>query len=414
MQCTNCKSILRADEVIEAQVDVNVGEHSTESMSAFFTEKTIDCPVCGSVFEDVELRPFNIMFNLDIGPTGKGEGFLRPETAQNMFLNFRYTKMGVKENLPFAIVQTGKAFRNEISPRQFLYRLREFNQMEIEIFGTPEIFAQHPALDRGLEITFLPKNEEKAFRSSLGALLTEEIFPNEYFAYLVGKAATFYRRLGIPEEDLRFKEIPDEDRPFYSAINVDVEIHFSIGWKEVEGTAYRTDWDLKRHSEVSGEDLDVLYNGERVIPHVVEASFGVDRSVMAILEKAFHRKEEDRKWKWLELPPCLSPFSVAVFPLFDREELITKAREIFEDLTSNEIDAIYKEKGSIGKRYRFADEVGIPYCITVDPTTLEENSATIRDIMTKRQIRPSCEKFPSILSKLLKGKATFKDYAEGT
>lgn len=413
VQCRNCKSILRADELIESQIGKKVGENAIKRMEELFSEREIQCSVCGSeIGGDVEIKPFNIMFNLDIGPTGKGEGFLRPETAQNMFLNFRNTRMGVKENLPFSIAQIGKSFRNEISPRQFLFRLREFNQMEIEIFGTPEIFQQHPRFAGDRTITFLPKDEEKSIKISLKEAVTQDIFPNEYFAYLIDKTAEFYRSLGIPKADLRFKEIPDQDRPFYSKINVDVEIRYTIGWKEVEGTAYRTNFDLQRHSEFSGENLKVLHEGEQVLPHVVEASFGIDRSMMALLEKSFHKKKEDRKWRWFDFPKKLTPLSTAVFPLFDRDSLVKKAREIFEEVRSQGLKSIYKEKGSIGKRYRFADEVGIPYCITIDPTTIEEDTATIREIKSKTQIRPSCEKIPSLIEDLLKGKVTFKQYQE--
>lgn len=413
IQCDNCKSILRADEVIEEQIGTIVGENDVERMEKLFNQQDIKCPVCNNLLDDdLKIRPFNIMFDLDLGPTGKGAGFLRPETAQSIFLNFRYTQMGMKENLPFGIAQIGRAFRNEISPRQFLFRLREFNQMEIEIFGTPEIFSDHPRLDRGLEITFIPKDEENEIEISLGEAVDEGTFPNEYFAYLVENAARFYRKLGIARKDLRFREIPDQDRPFYSDINVDVEINFSIGWKEVEGTAYRTDFDLRRHSEFSNEDFKILHNGQHIIPHVVEASFGIDRSIMAVLEKSFHQKQEDRKWRWFDFPSSIAPFSVAVFPLFDREDLLSKSRKIYSTLRSQSFQSLYMKKGSIGKRYRFADEIGIPYCITVDPSTIEDETATIREIKSKKQIRPTCEDIPSILTKFFKGKASFQDYLE--
>jgi len=412
-QCKKCNAVYRVDKLVEELLNIPGEGKTPKELEKIIKENNIRCPACGGELSDV--RVFNVMFPLLIGPTGRLKGYLRPETAQNIFINFNRVWLAVRARLPFAIAQIGKSFRNEISPRQFLYRLREFTQMEIEQFGTPEIFAKHPRFHEvvDLEINFVPAKGENAGRTikiKLGEAVEKGIFPNEYFAYYIGKTYLFYKRLGIPDEDIRFREIPDYERPFYSKMNVDVEIRLSIGWKEVEGTAYRADYDLSRHSRFSGVKLAIQHNGKMVIPEVIEASFGIERTMLAILEKCFRPENYDRPWAWFAFPPYLAPISVAVYPLLEKEKaMVEKAKELYRKLRKKKVNVVFDAKGSIGKRYARADEIGIPFCITIDHETLEDDTVTIRDRDSKEQVRVPIKELEDILNKLISGSVSFED-----
>ncbi|MHA1615898.1 MAG: glycine--tRNA ligase [Candidatus Njordarchaeales archaeon] len=411
-QCKKCSTVYRADKLVEELLNISGEGRSPEELQRILAENNIKCPACGG--ELGEVRVFNVMFSLFIGPTGRVKGYLRPETAQNIFINFNRIWLAVRAKLPFAIAQIGKSFRNEISPRQFLYRLREFTQMEIEQFGTPEIFEKHPRFHEvaDIEINFVPakgENAGKTIRLKIGEGVKKGIFPNEYFAYYIGKTYLFFRRIGIPDEDIRFREIPDNERPFYSRMNVDVEIKLSIGWKEVEGTAYRTDYDLTRHSQMSGTKLAIQHNGKMVIPEVVEASFGIERTILAILEKCYRPENYDRPWAWFAFPPHIAPVSVAIYPLLEREEMVKKAKELYRMMRKRGFDVIFDAKGSIGKRYARADEIGVPFCVTIDHETLENGTVTIRDRDTKEQVRVPLEELMDVLDRLISSQTTFEE-----
>ncbi|MBI4132092.1 MAG: glycine--tRNA ligase [Candidatus Sungbacteria bacterium] len=326
VDCRACKSRFRADKV----------------------DTTAACPVCGAN-DFTEVRPFNTMFRTYVGPTEDtaAETFLRPETAQGMFVNFKNILDTMHPKLPFGLAQIGKAFRNEITPGNFIFRTREFEQMEIEYFIRPE----------GWEDVF-------------GYWL------KEMHAWL-----EFLEIRGVSD-----REVPSKDRAHYSCRTVDLDYDFPFGREELFGLAYRTEFDLKNHAAASGVPLEYYdeTKRERFTPHVIEPTFGVERTVLALLVSAYH--EEDERIL-LKLHPRLAPYKVAVFPLLaNKTELVEKAREIFGSLKSR-FAAAWDDRGNIGKRYYAQDEIGTPWCVTVDFQTLEDGTVTVRDRDSTHQER---------------------------
>ncbi len=313
------------------------------------------CPDCGGTFGEV--KQFNMMFKTQVGATGEASSisYLRPETAQGMFVNFKNLMDSQHPAMPFGMAQIGKAFRNEIAPRDFLFRSREFEQMEIEYFVDP-------------------KDWEKTF----------EHFRDEVHA--------FNNDIGLKREQVHELEVPDADRAFYSKRTIDFEFDFPFGRKELYGLAYRTDYDLTRHAEYSKVDLSYFDEAEkrRFTPHVIEPSFGVDRSLLAVLSTAYTEDEMGgEKRVFLKFAPAVAPVKIAVFPLLkNKPVLVEKARDIFRML-KKEFGAVeFDDNGNIGKRYRRQDEIGTPYCVTVDFDTIEKNAGvTVRDRDTGKQER---------------------------
>ncbi len=346
------KKRYRADHILEG-AGFSVSGKSIEEMNEMIKTNNIKSPD-GNDFG--EIRQFNMMFKTNIGAIESDENtvYLRPETAQGMFVNFKNIQDTFHPRLPFGMAQIGKAFRNEIAPRDFVFRVREFEQMEIEYFVNP-------------------KNWENSF----------EHFQNEI--------KSFFNDIGLDKDKLHELEIAAEDRAHYSSRTIDFEYDFPIGRKELCGLAYRTDFDLKAHME--GSKVDLTYfdeeNKDRFIPHCIEPSFGLDRAMLAILSTAYDVDniggEEDRVV--LRLSPSVAPYRVAVLPLVkNKEDLIGKAKEVFEKIkeiaSKNGIaksKIVYDETQSIGKRYRRQDEIGTPICVTVDFDTLEKGTVTVRD-----------------------------------
>ncbi|MFZ8830201.1 MAG: glycine--tRNA ligase [Candidatus Aenigmatarchaeota archaeon] len=403
-QCKKCKSLFRADNLIEESVKIFVEGLSKEELTKIIREKNIKCPKCEGELEDVKV--FNLMFSMNVGALGDTKGYLRPETAQGIFINFKNILTATRAKLPFGIAQIGKSFRNEISPRQWLIRLREFTQAEIEFFINPEekIFEKLKDYE-DVKIRVLSREAQKAGKQeeemSVREALERGIIPSEYLAYFIAKEQIFYESLGIPKDAIRFRHLLQEETPHYSKGNVDMEILFDFGWKEVVGNAYRSDYDLKRHAESSKTDLSyVLENGKKIIPHVVEPSFGIERTIYAILLYSFV-EDKERGWDWFKFDPKIAPISVAVFPLLNKKEMVEKSIELFKHIKKY-FDAIFDKSGSIGKRYARSDEIGIPYAITIDHQTLEDNTVTIRDRNTTKQERVKIEELIDKLNNLLK------------
>ncbi|MEK7621934.1 MAG: glycine--tRNA ligase [Patescibacteria group bacterium] len=306
-------------------------------------------------------RTFNTMFQTQIGATDEAQvSYLRPETAQGMFVNFKNVVDSFHPKLPFGLAQIGKAFRNEIAPRDFLFRAREFEQMEIEYF------------------VWLKDWEIQ-------------------FAYWRGQMLEWFAELGLVSDKIHELEVPENDRAHYSRRTIDFEFDFPFGRKELAGLAYRTDFDLKNHSESSTVDLSYYDEEakERFIPHVIEPTFGLDRTVLAVLANAYTEDDPPaggggEKRILLKLHPRLAPITVAVFPLLkNKPALVTKARTIFDSLKASpyKLVATFDDNGNIGKRYRRQDEIGTPYCITIDFQTLDDDTATLRDRDTGEQER---------------------------
>ncbi|MCD6092455.1 MAG: glycine--tRNA ligase [Candidatus Aenigmarchaeota archaeon] len=397
-QCKKCKSIFRADHLIEDGIKKFVEGKTAKELTEIIKKNKIRCPKCKGELSDVKL--YNLMIKTEISPMGRQVGYLRPETAQNIFTDFQRIYRTSRAKLPFGIATVGRSFRNEISPRQFIIRLREFNQCEIEMFFDPE----NPRCDikkiNDKSIILLTRDAQKrkegAKKMKIGDLLKKETIPNPWLAYFLVKEFEFYKSLGIPEHALRFRHMLPEETPHYSAGNFDLEIKFDFGWKEVVGNAYRSDHDLKNHMKNSGCDLSVMTDaGKKIIPHVVEPSFGIERTVAGILLYTF-RREKERGWNWFKFPSKIAPYIAGIYPLINKEKLPETAKEIYKTL-KNDFDVFYDDRGSIGKRYARADEIGTLFGITIDGQTLKDNTVTIRNRDTTKQTRVSIKDIRNVL-----------------
>lgn len=353
IDCKSCKSRHRADQLIEnAFDDVDVNGMTFEEMNNFIKNHDIVCPVCGKK-DFTDIRQFNMMFKTHVGVTEDSSSvvYMRPETAQGVFVNFKNVVRSTRKKLPLGICNIGKSFRNEITPGQFTFRTREFTQMEMEFFCKP-----------GTDL--------------------------EWFNYWKKYCLNFINNLGIKPENLRYRDHEPEELAFYSKATTDIEYKFPFGWGEVWGIADRTDYDLIRHSEFSGETLeyfDAAIN-EKYIPYCIEPSVGLDRLVLMTLCDAYDEEVLDGGdiRVVMHLHPALAPYKIAVLPL--SKKLEEKAHEI-EDILRKYFSLTYDDTGSIGKRYRRQDAIGTPYCLTVDFDSLEDNQVTIRDRDTMQQIR---------------------------
>ncbi|MGC8628959.1 MAG: glycine--tRNA ligase [Candidatus Micrarchaeia archaeon] len=395
--CEVCGTPYRADKLIEEYLEKHgmqdkaklVKKENIEELEKQLRSLDIRCEKCGNKkFSKIE--KFNLVFKTQVGPTGKEAAYLRPETAQGIFVDFYNIYKTHSPKLPLLMCQEGKSFRNEISPRQQLIRQREFEQMETELFFDPGAEMQNEIgiyqVNEMLKesISFVKAGDEEAENVPLKELLAEGRIPNAYFAFLLGLEKRFMEQLGITE--YRFRQLEPEELPHYSKGNVDLEAKTSYGFVEVAGNAYRTDFDLRQHARLSGKEMSININNRQIVPHVVEASLGLDRLFMAMLESSY-RKGEDRGWAWLNINEKLAPYKYAVLPLQKDEKLIKKAKEAYKQLLEKGVDCYYAETGSIGKRYAKADEIGVPYCITIDYQSLEDDTATIRARNTTEQTR---------------------------
>lgn len=350
VECKKCKHRFRADQL----------------------EDPKKCPDCEGQLG--EARQFNMMFKTNIGPVESVDSisYLRPETAQGMFVNFKNIIDTIHPTLPFGIAQIGKAFRNEIAPRDFIFRSREFEQMEIEYFVDP-------------------RNADEVTKK---------------FDELYGQQIEFLKELGLPEQGIHKIDVPAEDRAHYSKRSVDTEFDFPFGQKELLGIAYRTDFDLGAHTKASKVDLTYFdeKTQERFIPHCIEPTFGLDRLFLAVLASAYTEDEIDgEKRVYMKFFPKVAPVKVAVFPLLkNKPHLVEKAREVYLMLKKVIPGVVFDDNGNIGKRYRRQDEIGTPFCITVDFDTIEKNAGvTVRDRDSGKQERVELEKLKDyILTKV--------------
>lgn len=408
-QCKKCNSSYRADNIIEENTGKFVEGLKPEDLSKIIKEKKLKCPKCGGALGEAKI--FNLMLSSNVGPVSGSLAYLRPETAQGIFVNFKNIMASTRATLPFGVAQSGYSYRNEISPRQWIIRLREFRQTEIEYFFNPD---KALAPDKNLLQTKIPmvtreaqkKDKPESVKSTAKSLVEKKIIPNEIMAYFMAKEFLWYQQLGIPEEALRFRHMKPEETPHYSKGNFDMEIKFDFGWKESVGNAYRTDHDLSTHMKNSGEDFSVVDDGKKVVPHVVEPSFGMDRAMYAVLLYCY-REGKERGWEWFEFPASISPYVAGVFPLVNKNGLPEKAEEIYKSLKEC-YDVFYDDSGSIGKRYARADEIGTPFNITVDFQTLEDDTVTLRDRNTTKQIRVKVKELSSVIWKLLNQEVKFE------
>ena len=353
IDCKECKTRHRADNLINDFTNSNDGDSmSNEEMMKFITENKVPCPKCGkSNFTDI--RQFNLMFKTFQGVTedAKATIYLRPETAQGIFVNFLNVQRSMRLKVPFGIGQVGKSFRNEITPGNFIFRVREFEQMELEFFCKP-----------GTELEW------------------HKYYKDYCFNYLLS--------LGINKDKLRMRDHSKEELCFYSNATTDIEYEFPFGWGELWGIASRTDYDLTQHQTVSGQNMSYLdpETNEKYIPYVIEPSVGVERTVLTVLCDAYEKEtlEDGSEREVMHFHPFLAPYKVAVLPLVKKYHS-EKAMEVYKKLSKYFMTS-YDETGNIGKRYRRCDVVGTPYAITIDDETINNDTVTVRDRDTMEQV----------------------------
>lgn len=388
--CQNCKNRFRADHLIEDQTNMkNLEGLKCAEMTEIIKKNNLKCPRCGKS-ELGEVIDFQLMFKAEMGAEGSDEGYFRPETTQGTAVEIKQTYRSMRGKLPFAIAQTGKVFRNEISPRQSLIRMREFQQAEIQIFFDPEKPNYKEKMEEmgDYKIKFL--RQENRISKTITEEAAKDVLKSGYtvnplITYWLAKLHKFYNEtLGFPLECIRYKELTNEEKAHYARVHWDFEIFSEdFGWVEIANNAYRTDHDLHGHEKQSGEKMELFDVDKNIRPHMYEPSIGVDRTIMHYL-LVFYR--EDEKRHWFAFPKQIAPYIAGVFPLIKKDGLAEKAQEIYK-LLNKTLDVFYDEAGSIGKRYARTDEIGVPYSITIDHQTLEDNTVTIRDRDTSEQKR---------------------------
>lgn len=370
MDCKSCKTRHRADNLIEdyisrKKLNLSIAGWSNQQMEKYIADNKIPCPNCGKC-DFTGVRQFNLMFKTFQGVTEDSTNtvYLRPETAQGIFVNFLNVQRTTRMKVPFGIGQIGKSFRNEITPGNFIFRVREFEQMELEFFCKP-----------GTDL--------------------------EWFAYWKEFCKNWLLGLGIKEENLKLRDHDPEELSHYSNATTDFEFKFPFGWGELWGIADRTDFDLNAHAKVSGKNMEYTdpNTGEKYVPYVIEPSLGVERMVLTLLCNAYEEQELEGgdSRVVMHFHPFIAPYKVAVLPL-QKKALGEKAEEIYKNL-SKKFSATYDESASIGKRYRRQDEIGTPFCVTVDFDTLEDNCVTVRDRDTMEQVRISIDELEEYIAK---------------
>ncbi|RQG95093.1 glycine--tRNA ligase [Natrarchaeobius chitinivorans] len=494
IECPDCGTSSRADHLVEDETEYEDAEslpiHEVEEIIA---EYELVCPECGAGLAGVAVEEFNLMFATNIGPGDSQPGYLRPETAQGIFVEFPRLKEYARNQLPFGVTQIGRAYRNEISPRRSIIRTREFTQAELEYFVDPE--ADEPNLERveDVELTLYPASEQRnddgsEVETTIGSALEDGIIGDPWVAYFLGVAKPWYEAVGVDMDRFRFRQHLSGERAHYAADCWDAESEIDGNWIELAGFAYRGDYDLSKHADHSGdrftvfkqydepqtveratvdpdmsylgpefggdagavaEELEALAGrdrsafeadaveielegetheipaektgfaveeqteaGEHVVPHVVEPSFGIDRLVYTVLHHAYREDEVDGEQRtYLELEPEVAPTFVGVFPLQNDDALEEQAREIVADLRDAGLSVTYDDSGNIGRRYRRQDEVGTPFCVTVDYETIEneETTVTVRERDTTAQKRLPVGDLAETLSAIRAGEMAFEE-----
>jgi glycyl-tRNA synthetase len=495
VECAECGESHRADHLVEDATDIEEAESlPIPEVEDLVAEHDIACPDCGAPLAGREVYDFNLMFETNIGPGSSSPGYLRPETAQGIFVEFPRLKEYARNSLPFGVTQIGRAYRNEISPRRGLIRLREMTQAELEQFVDPE--RDEPDLDEVADVplTLYPAEAQAAegrehVETIVGEAVEEGILTSPWIAYYLGIAREWYEEVGVDMDRFRYRQHQPGERSHYATDCWDAEAEIDGNWIEIAGFAYRSDYDLSKHDEYSDDDFPVFQqydeprtveratvdpdmsylgpefgaragdvaealeklaerdrnafegeeviveldgdeyaiptektgfqveeveeHGRHVIPHVVEPSFGVDRAVYTVLIHALEEDEvEGEARARLTLQPEVAPTFVGVFPLVGDDDLTELARDIAADLRATGLDVAYDDSGSIGRRYRRQDEVGTPFCVTVDHESLQDGAVTIRDRDSTAQKRVPVAELPDLLTGLRDGARSF-DEIEG-
>ncbi|MDG5778369.1 glycine--tRNA ligase [Haloarculaceae archaeon H-GB1-1] len=492
VECPECGESHRADHLVEdATALEEVEALPLDEVQDLIADHDLTCPNCGTALAGEPVEQFNLMFATNIGPGSSSPGYLRPETAQGIFVEFPQLKEYARNQLPFGVAQIGKAYRNEISPRKSLIRVREFTQAELEHFVDPETDSPDLAPVEDVELTLYPASEQtdddgEHVTMTVGEAVERGVVGNEWIAYYLGRAKTWFERIGVDMERFRYRQHLGGELAHYASECWDAEAELGGDWVEITGFGDRADYDLKKHAEHSGEDFSVFKQydepkvvekptvdpemgylgpefggtageiadaletlaeknpqsfegdevtvelddeaftvpvektgfsveevketGEHVTPQVIEPSFGVGRLVYTVVAHALERDEVDGEERtYLSLPPEMAPTTVGVFPLMDKDGLGERAHEVAADLREAGMAVTYDDSGAIGRRYRRQDEIGTPYCVTVDYDTLEDDTVTVRERDTTAQTRVPVDELSETLQELRDGDRSLDD-----
>jgi glycyl-tRNA synthetase len=492
IDCPECGASHRADHIVEDNTDIEEAESiSTEEIADIIAEHDLTCPDCGTDLAGEPVDDFNLMFETNIGPGTSSPGYLRPETAQGIFVEFPQLAEYARNQLPFGVAQIGKAYRNEISPRKGLIRVREFTQAELEHFIDPE--TDEPPIERVADVVLpLYSAEQQAAADSeiqeltVREALDEGVIASDWVAFYLGLSTAWYDRIGVDMDRFRYRQHLPGELAHYASDCWDAESELGGDWVEITGFAYRGDYDLSKHAEHSDEDFtvfkqydepvtverptvdpdmsvlgpafgddagdvatalsslaernpsafegetvtvdvdgdehsvdvdatgfsvdEVTESGEHIRPHVVEPSFGVGRLVYTVLAHAYAEDEVDGEQRsYLSLPPEMAPTTVGVFPLMDKDGLGERARDLAGAFREAGLEVTYDDSGAIGRRYRRQDEIGTPFCVTVDYETLEDDTVTLRERDSTAQKRVAIDGLAETLAALGEGDVTFDD-----
>jgi glycyl-tRNA synthetase len=403
IDCKKCKFRIRADHLIEDTLEISAESFSPKKIDSLVREHKIKCPKCKKS-ELTNTRTFNTMFKTHVGPLSSESeaAYLRPETAQSIFANFAVIQRAARLRLPFGIAQIGKAFRDEIAPRDFLFRQREFEQLEIEFFINPKKTNQCDLYNLvESDKTKVPVWTEKAqLKDKEETLMTfndlyeKKIVKNKWHAYWIYHSYHWLTKMGLSPKNLRLRPHLKDELSFYSKATIDIEYKYPFGWKELQGIADRSQYDLKQHMDYSNKDLTYLdvEKNERVTPYVIEPSLGLDRVFLAVLYESYTKQKKKGKERvFLKLNTQIAPIKIAILPIVkNNKDLVEKAQDIYKDLRGL-APIHYTGSGTIGKRYAIMDEVGTPFCVTIDAQTLKDNTVTLRDRDTTEQRRVKIE-----------------------
>ncbi|QGA84321.1 glycine--tRNA ligase [Halomicrobium sp. LC1Hm] len=503
VECPECGESHRADHIVEDNTDIEEAESiPVAEVEELIAEYELVCPTCGTGLAGQAIEDFNLMFETNIGPGSADPGYLRPETAQGIFIEFPQLAEYARNQLPFGVTQIGRAYRNEISPRKSLLRVREFTQAELELFVDPEV--DEPALEAVADVTapFYPAPDQEAddgqpYEATIREVVDEGVVGKPWIAYYLGVAKQWYESIGVDMDRFRFRQHLSGERAHYAADCWDAEAEVDGDWIELGGFAYRSDYDLSKHDSYSDEDFtvfkqydepvtveratvdpdmsylgpefggsagavadalealaerdpdafdgsevvvevdgeshavpvektnfgveEVTESGEHITPHVVEPSLGIDRALYTALDHSYREDEVDGEHRsYLALPAAVAPTTVGVFPLMDRDGMGEYAREVVDELRGAGLAVTYDDSGAIGRRYRRQDEVGTPFCVTVDYATLGEarddegesaapDTVTVRERDTTAQKRVPVADLPETLTALRDGERTFDE-----
>jgi len=407
VKCSKCGNAERADQLLEQELKQSFEGVASAEMDAVIKKHNIRCPKCKGQLESA--GELNMMFPLKVGVGKEAVAYLTPETAQGAYLNFLQEFECLRRKLPMGLAIVGKAFRNEISPRNALIRMREFTQAELQIFFDPDAIGKHERFAEVAKYKLLVYPVTNRKSGKIDEVSCEELAKGlpQFYVYHMARVQQFYLDvLMLPKKLFRFRELDKEEKAFYNKYHWDVELCLeSMGWEEVAGVHYRTDHDLAGHQQVSKQKMVVNVDGKDVLPHVLELSFGVDRNVYAFLELSY---KEEKERTIITFPKLIAPFDAGVFPLVNKDGLPEKAREIQRMLEQAGLIVFFDGSGSIGRRYRRTDEIGVAAGITIDYDSLKGADVTLRDSATMDQVRVPVKDLVAALRRFQSGESLSK------